>query len=189
MNRTARRNFALAIAGFSLVAGAVWLRAQEGAPPAVLGSKEKAKWSATTLEAAAAPENRKVLDNAKVATVIGEVIDISCYTQMGKRGAAHVECGRKCLLAGQPGGILDDEGNVFLLMAEQHHPRRDGQVSLAQTLADLMSKRVVVTGMLTESKGLRTLFVEAPPVPVAAPPADAGSALPTPPVPPPAPAK
>lgn len=162
----------------SLVAFLGTPAAQEAATK-VLGSKETAKWTPTTVESATAPENRKVLDNGKQVTVTGEVVDVSCYLQLGKRGPAHAECGAKCIRAGQPAGILDDEGNLFVVIAEQHHPRRDGKVSLAETMASLIAQRVTATGMMTEMRGTRGLFLQAPEVvPVA--PAAGASATPAP---------
>ena len=49
--------------------------------------------------------SKKVLESGKVATVTGEVVDVSCYLQLGKRGEAHVPCGTKCITNGQPIGI------------------------------------------------------------------------------------
>jgi len=142
-----------------------------------LGTREEAKWTPTTLEAAGAAPSPflKQLEAAKVATVIGEVIDMSCYLQLGKRGEKHIACGAKCVKNGQPAAILDDEGNLTLLVAEQHHPRRDGEVSLADKLSGLMGQRVVATGMLSEVRGSRALFVQAPSV-AAAMPATAAAA-------------
>lgn len=152
----------------SLVAFLGTPAAQEAASK-VLGSKENAKWSPTTIESASAPENRKVLDGGKQVTITGEVVDVSCFLQLGKRGPAHADCGAKCIRAGQPAGILDDEGNLVIVIAEQHHPRRDGQVSLAETMASLIAQRVTATGMLTENRGTRGLFLHAPEVVPVAP--------------------
>ena len=178
-----RKTLQFGAVSLTLVLAALVAVAEETPKNTVLGSKEEAKWTQTTLEAATTNEHKKVLDSAKVATVTGEVVDFSCYSQLGKRGPAHAECGGKCVRAGQPAAILDDEGNVFLVVAEQHHPRRDGQVSLAETMAGLMSKRVTATGLLTETRGVRTLFLQAPPV--AAP---AAPVVPSAPAPPSAPA-
>jgi hypothetical protein len=131
------------------------------AAPVVLGKAETAKWSATTLEAATAEANKKVLETGKVATITGEVVDVSCYLQLGKRGEAHVACGSKCIANGQPIGLLDAEGNLYIVMAEEHHPRRDGQVELKTVLGPLLAKSVTLTGMATEMKGYRALFVQA----------------------------
>jgi hypothetical protein len=135
--------------------------AQTAAAPVVLGKAETAKWTATTLEAATSEAHKKVLEGGKVATVTGEVVDVSCYLQLGKRGEAHVACGSKCIANGQPIGVVDGEGNLYIVMAEEHHPRRDGQVELKTVLGPLLAKTVTLTGMMTEMKGYRALFVQA----------------------------
>src|SRR5436305_1411799 len=95
------------------------LFAQSPAPSAVaLGSEADAHWTDTTNQAAATPENKTWLGRGKTVSVTGEVVDVSCYLQLGKRGPKHVDCGRKCVQAGQPGGLLDKEGNLYLLVPE-----------------------------------------------------------------------
>ncbi len=131
------------------------------AKPVVLGKPETAKWTATTLEAATSEAHKKVLEGGKVTTVTGEVVDVSCYLQLGKRGEAHVACGSKCIANGQPIGVVDADGNLYIVMAEEHHPRRDGQVELKSVLGPLLAKTVTLTGMMTEMKGYRALFVQA----------------------------
>ena len=135
--------------------------ATTAAAAAAVGSPETAKWSATTYEAAATEANKKVLKSGKVETITGEVIDVSCYMQLGKRGAAHVDCGTKCIKNGQPIGLLDKDDDIFILFAEEHHPRRDGEADLKSTFLPFLSKTVTVTGMKTEMKGYKALFVQA----------------------------
>jgi len=130
-------------------------------PVATLGNPATAKWSATTIEAASAEANKKVLATGKKVTVTGEVVDVSCYLQLGKRGEAHVPCGTKCITNGQPIGIVDRAGNLYLVMAEEHHPRRDGQVELKTTFLPLLAKTVTVNGVMTQARGYRALFVRA----------------------------
>lgn len=149
---------------------------------ATVGKKADAKWTDTTDKAAATPEQKAMLKKGKPMTVTGEVIEVSCYLQLGKRGEKHIPCGTKCIQNGQPIGILDDHGNVFVLFAEAHDPRRDGQVDLKGTFLPLLAKRVTVSGMLQDHKGTRGLYVDSaalgavqPAAPAAAPtPAPAG---------------
>jgi CBS domain-containing protein len=116
-------------------------------------------WSSTTLEAAATPEQKQVLAEAKPLTITGEVVDVSCYTQLGKRGPAHKECGAKCVLAGAPAGIVTADDTLYILMPEPHHPRRDGKASIAKEYAAKMGDTVTVSGMASEHGGIHTLFV------------------------------
>ena len=151
-------------------------KAAPPAAPVVLGKPEAAKWTATTYEAATAEANKKVLETGKAATVTGEVVDVSCYLQLGKRGEAHIACGSKCIANGQPIGILDAEDHLYIVMAEEHHPRRDGQVELKTVLGPLLAKTVTLNGMMTEMKGYRALFVQAAELGGMVKPAEAGGA-------------
>lgn len=154
---------ALAAALGALLAAPVSAQTASPSPAVTLGTGADAKWTATTEEAASAPANKEWLKRGAAKTITGEVVDVSCYLQLGKRGAGHVACGAKCVTAGQPGGLLDDEGNLYILMPEQHHPRRDGQVSLRTWIAAHMGARATVSGVLTEERGQKALFVNAPP--------------------------
>ena len=42
----------------------------------------------------------------KPGTVVGEILDFSCYLQIGKHGEKHRSCAQKCFTAGQPVGLL-----------------------------------------------------------------------------------
>ncbi|MDE3246268.1 MAG: hypothetical protein KGN80_09290 [Acidobacteriota bacterium] len=138
---------------FAMTALAVLPQAPEAPKPA---------WSATTLEAAATDANKAVLKKGKAVTVTGEVVDLSCYIQLGKRGEGHKACGTKCVANGAPVGLVTKENKVYMLVAEQHHPRRDGQLGFAKEYAGKMATIITVSGMLSEYGGIPTLFVEAP---------------------------
>lgn len=131
------------------------------APAATIGTPAEVKWTATTLEAATNDAQKKVLASGKPAAVTGEVVDVSCYLQLGKRGEAHVACGSKCIANGQPIGLVDKSDRLYLLMVEEHHPRRDGELELKTVFGPLLAKTVTVNGMAVEMKGYRGLFVRA----------------------------
>ena len=128
-------------------------------PVAAISSQAEARWTATTREAATAAAHKKALEQGRPRTIVGEVVDVSCFLQLGKRGEAHIPCGQKCVRNGQPVGVLTDDGELYLIIPEEHHPRRDGQVSLKDRFADLMAKRVQVSGMVTTYHNSRALFV------------------------------
>ena len=130
-------------------------------PIVILGDPATAHWTATTHEAAASEANKQVLASGRQMTVTGEIVDVSCYLQLGKRGEGHIACGSKCIAAGEPIGIVDADTNLYVVFAEEHHPRRDGQVSLEKTVGSLLAKTVMLTGMVTELHGSRALFVQA----------------------------
>ncbi len=126
-----------------------------------LGSKESAQWTATTTAAAGTPEQKAVLDTGKPISVTGELVEVSCFLQLGKRGEKHIACGTKCLQNGQPAGVVTSTGQLYLIMAEEHDPRRDGQADLRSVLIPLLAKQVKVTGMRTMHDGYRAIFVSA----------------------------
>ena len=135
-------------------------RHRDGGPSdAVISSYADARWTATTLEAASTPQHRKVLAGGRPMTITGEVIDVSCFLQLGKRGEAHIACGQKCVRNGQPIGVLTDAGRLYLIIPEEHHPRRDGQGSIKDRFAELMGKQVRASGMVTKYDNYRALFV------------------------------
>ena len=119
-------------------------------------------WSATTFEAAATDANKKVLAEAKPATLTGEVVDVSCYTQLGKRGEGHKACGTMCVASGSPAGLLTTDGTLYILMPEPHHPRRDGKASLAKYLSEHMAQTMTLSGMASNHGGIHTLFIAVP---------------------------
>ncbi len=131
------------------------------ASPVTIGSE--GHWTATTVEAASNATAKEMLAKAKPGTVTGEVVDVSCYLQLGKRGEKHIDCGTKCVKNGQPFGVVDANNKLYLVIAEEHHPRRDGKVSLREKFASLMGKQVTVTGMLNENSGNAAIFVQAEP--------------------------
>jgi hypothetical protein len=144
---------------YSLVSG----QEQKKEPAKPVGSKDEAKWTKTTTEAATTPENKKVINSGKVTTVTGEVVEVSCYLQLGKRGAAHIPCGTDCIKNGQPVGIVTDKGELYLIMAEQHDPRRKAEVDIKATFIPLLAKTATVTGMLTEHNGYKAIFIQGKP--------------------------
>ena len=96
----------------------------------------------------------------KPVTIVGEIVDFSCYLQLGKHGEAHRSCGQKCVLAGQPIGLLAKDGALYMLMPEEHDPRRDGGVDAKAVAAAHMGHIVEVNG--TEAAavgGYRSIFV------------------------------
>jgi len=147
-----------AMAALAVVAAA--FAAPQKEAPKVIGSKEESKWTKTTQDAANTPENKAALGKGKPVTVTGEIVDASCYVQLGKRGAAHIDCGRQCIMNGQPIGIVDAKNVLYIIMAEQHDPRKQGKVDIKKTFADLLGKQATVHGILNDNGGVKTIFVQ-----------------------------
>jgi hypothetical protein len=124
-------------------------------PAGKLGEKPDNTWSVTTVAAAV---NGKPLPG-KAVTLVGEIVDYSCYLQVGKHGAKHKDCGVKCLKNGQPIGLLTSDGKLYLLMEEEHDPRRDGLTTFRQAAIDNMANIMEVSGTLSEVEGQRAVYV------------------------------
>ena len=87
-------------------------------------------------------------------TVTGEVVDLWCYLEGGDHGPSHKECSTACAKAGNPIGILDTKGNLYVTAGMQdHQPGRD-------VLIDKMSQNVTATGTLVKKGGVQMLYVE-----------------------------
>jgi hypothetical protein len=125
------------------------------APAGKLGEKGKNPWSKTTM---AAGVDGKPLPGT-VVSVVGEIIDYSCYLQLGKHGTKHRDCGQKCLKAGMPIGLLTKEGKLYLLMEEEHDQRRDGLTDFRKAAIENMAYVMEVTGTMSEVDGQRALYV------------------------------
>jgi len=151
----------LAFAGLLTVLSVLATAADvSAADPESIGSKGTAGWTETTEKAATTPEQKKVLASGKVATITGELVEVSCDLQLGKRGEAHAPCGSDCIKHGQPSGIVDEKGELTFLFVEEHDPRRNGEIDVRDNLASLVAKRVSATGMLTTTKdGRAALYV------------------------------
>lgn len=113
-------------------------------------------WSNTTMGAAV---DKKPVAGHTV-TLTGEILDLSCYLQVGKHGDKHSSCGKKCIANGEPIGLVTQAGQVYLLIAEEHDLRRDGQTTFRAAAADNFAKVMTVTGTETSVNGTKTVFVQ-----------------------------
>jgi hypothetical protein len=127
-------------------------------PAAELGKKvpDSRPWSVTTYTSSI---EGKVLEG-KPMTVVGEIVDLSCYLQVGKRGDKHRDCGQKCAEQGQPVGLLTQDGSLFILMDEEHNPRRDGLTNFRKAAIENMAYIVTVHGTFSEVAGQKALYVQ-----------------------------
>jgi len=125
-------------------------------PMATLGTKPTQPWTTTTV---AAGVNSKPQPGRPV-TLVGEVVDFSCYIQLGKHGEKHRSCGQKCVQNGQPIGLLTRDGALYMLMPEEHDPRRDGGVDAKASASDHMGHIVEVNGTEASVNGYRAIYVQ-----------------------------
>ncbi|MEJ2008948.1 MAG: hypothetical protein P8Z30_12470 [Acidobacteriota bacterium] len=90
----------------------------------------------------------------RTVTVKGEVVDLWCYMDHGARGPAHKACAVECAKLGNPIGIVDAEGNVYVAVGSQlHQPDRE-------RLIEKMAEHVTVTGTVVSRGGLRMIYVK-----------------------------
>ena len=125
-------------------------------PAATLGSKPDQPWTATTV--AAGVDSKPQPGHA--VTVIGEIVDFSCYLQLGKHGEKHRACGQKCVNNSQAIGLLAKDGTLYMLMPEEHDPRRDGGVDGKASGSEHMGHIVEVHGTAASVNGYRGIFVQ-----------------------------
>ena len=124
-------------------------------PMGKLGTKPQAVWSATTLGASVDGKPNP----AKPATLVGEIVDFSCYLQVGKHGEKHRSCAQKCFQAGQPIGLMTSDGSLYMLMEEEHDPRRDGLTDFRKAAIDHAGHIMEVTGTQSSHAGYNALYV------------------------------
>jgi hypothetical protein len=125
-------------------------------PMAKLGTKPAEPWTATSIAAGV----DKKPQPGKAVTVVGEIVDFSCYLQLGKHGDAHRACGQKCVANGQPVGLLTQKGELYMLMPEEHDPRRDGGVDAKASGSDHMGHIVEVSGTEASVGGYHAIYVQ-----------------------------
>jgi hypothetical protein len=89
-----------------------------------------------------------------VQTVKGEVVDLWCYMDHGARGQKHKACAVACAKMGNPIGIVDSKGNVYVAVgSELHQPDRE-------RLIDKMAQEVTVTGTVVSRGGMKMIYVK-----------------------------
>jgi len=92
---------------------------------------------------------------ADSVTIVGEVIDTSCYAISGAKGDAHRECGMNCIKKGAPAGLLEKgTDKVYVLI-----PKKP-MSSLPKTVVEKVAKQVSITGKVYAVGGSQFLTVE-----------------------------
>lgn len=126
-------------------------------PMGTLGSKGGEVWTQTSMAAGVDGKPRM----GKATTVIGEIVEFSCYLQLGKHGEKHRACGQKCINNGQPIGLVTADGTLYMLMEEEHDPRRDGATSdFRKAAAEHTAHVMEVSGTLASLNGYRAIYVQ-----------------------------
>ena len=63
------------------------------------------------------PQNQEKKQKTKDSQIEGEVVDLTCYTSRGLSGEGHKACATRCLTRGAPAGLVDKDGNIFVIIA------------------------------------------------------------------------
>jgi hypothetical protein len=125
-------------------------------PMATIGTKPTEPWTATSVTAGVDGKPQP----GHVITRVGEIVDFSCYLQLGKHGEKHRSCGQKCVQNGQPIGLLTENGTLYMLMPEEHDPRRDGGVDAKASASDHMGHIVEVIGTEASVGPYHAIYVQ-----------------------------
>jgi hypothetical protein len=89
----------------------------------------------------------------KPVTAAGELIDTWCYFEGSDHGPGHKACSTACAKAGNPIGLLQKNGQVYILAGmKDHQPAKD-------VLVDHMNEMVTVKGTLVSKGGVNMLYV------------------------------
>jgi hypothetical protein len=89
----------------------------------------------------------------KTVTATGELVDMWCYFEGGDHGPSHKACSTACAKAGNPIGLLQKNGQVYVLAGMQdHQPAKD-------VLVSQMNEMVTVKGTLVSKGGVNMLYV------------------------------
>ncbi len=91
----------------------------------------------------------------EMASITGEVIDLTCYISGGMKGNDHRMCAQVCADAGLPLGILSADGDIYLTA---------GKGMPAPSATDMLkghaAHTVTVEGIVTERDGARLITVD-----------------------------
>ncbi len=92
-------------------------------------------------------------DTPSSVTVKGEVVDLWCYMDHKGHGAKHKSCAVMCAEAGNPIGIVDESGHLYIAMGgKKHQPGRE-------VLISHMAETVTVKGKLVKDGGLEAIYI------------------------------
>lgn len=93
-------------------------------------------------------------EKKQTQTIKGEVVDLWCYMDHGARGPKHKACAVACAKMGNPIGIVDARGNVYVAVgSELHQPDRE-------RLIEKMAQQVTATGTVVSRGGLRMIYIK-----------------------------
>jgi hypothetical protein len=96
------------------------------------------RWTETTEKAATTPEQEAVLAGGKVATIKGELVEVSRYLELGSEERPTGLAAPTASSMGNPLASWTTQASS-LLFVEQHDPRRYGEIDVRDQLASLVA--------------------------------------------------
>jgi hypothetical protein len=113
----------------------------------------------------------------KPIKLVGELLDMGCFSSRGLRGPLHKECATKCVSNSVPMGLMTADSVVYVLT--QNHDRAmdpqsfGGSADPYQQLKTWAAEQVEIFGLPWERDGVKFLEVKfvklAPPAPATPP--------------------
>jgi hypothetical protein len=92
-------------------------------------------------------------EEAEAFSVEGEIIDMACYVSQEAKGPDHAGCAKRCVKAGQPMGLLTDDGTVYVLYASH----KDG--AAFEAAKEHAGTKVQISGKLSTMSGIKGIEV------------------------------
>lgn len=115
---------------------------------------EAARWLALLTLIGAAPAVSVPQVRAQDAiTVKGEIVDLACYLSKGSKGKRHKTCAELCAKKGLPIGVLNDAGDVYLLIEDHDDP------APYEAAKGLAGEQAEVTGKKFTKGGVQSILV------------------------------
>ena len=124
-------------------------------PAGKLGQKPAAPWSSTTV-GASVDGKAECRQGSDVGRRDRRFLLLSADRQT--RGEASL-LRPEVLHPGQPVGLLTKDGSLYMLMEEEHDPRRDGQTNFRKAAIEHAGHIMEVTGTQSEHAGYKALYV------------------------------
>jgi hypothetical protein len=90
-------------------------------------------------------------------TIVGEVVDTTCYITKGAHGPEHKECAAACIKGGAPIGIVAEDGTLVLVFAGAGD---EGKAAYA-AMKKLPAETVRAKGTVHRRNGVTALAVDA----------------------------
>lgn len=87
--------------------------------------------------------------------VTGEILDLACYISNESHGADHADCAKRCVEAGQPMGVMAEDGTVYVLFADH------GDSSAFAKAKKHAGDTVTVSGTMSDRAGVKGITVTA----------------------------